>query len=129
MSVEIDPGAATMPRSYALPRGPRVCLRPSRSRDLEAVRALATRAGLATEDLALARLVRPDPHRRLVLCATPAAGSAETVLGVGVIELGGSAATIPSLLLVDTHVTGGLHGVLADALIDGARALAGSQVA
>ena len=127
MSVDIDHGALT-PQSYALARGPLVRLRLVRLRDLDSIRSLAAKAGLVCEELELARLVRCDLRRRLVLCATAIVDSAEAVLGVGMIELGRSA-TMPSMLLVDAELTDGLHAVLADALVGRARELAGATVA
>ena len=116
------------PELHALRRGPRVHIRPVRLRDLDSLRILAAKAGLVCEELELARLARSDSRSRLVLCATAPVGASEAVLGVGVIELGRSA-TMPSLLLVDTELTDGLHRVLADALLSRARELAGTQVA
>ncbi len=127
MSVDID-RRALVPHSFALPRGPRVTLRPVRLRDLDALRELAAKAGLYCDELELARLVRSDPAVRLVLCATATIDSDETVLGVGVIELALSA-TMPSLLLVDAGLTDGLQALLADALVARAREIAAPHVA
>ena len=127
MSVDID-HRALVPHTFALPRGPRVTLRLVRSRDLDALRELALKGGLYCDELELARLVRSDPADRLVLCATATVDSAEALLGVGVIELGNSA-TMPSLLLVDAELTGGLQSLLAGALVERARELAALHVA
>lgn len=117
---------SAVPDVCALPDGTRLTLRRVRLRDLESLRALAARAGIVCEELELARLVRSDPGQRLVLCATALDGDA--VLGIGVIELGRSA-TMPSLVLVDPTAGEGLGRVIADALVDRARALGGSIVA
>jgi hypothetical protein len=131
MSVDLTrrhAGAATGTDSYTLDRGPRVRLRPVRTGDLESLRTLAAKGGVYCEDLELARLIRSDPNTRMVLCATPVSGPSDAVLGIGVIELGHSV-TMPSLVLVDAELTEGLGGLIADALIERARAYAAAQVA
>jgi len=96
-------------RSYVLRRGPRVCLRLVRARDLDGVRRLFERQGLAPSQLELARLTRADPRRRLVICASALIGSAETVVGIGAIDLGDGGARAaeaePERVLVDEHAT------------------------
>ena len=128
MFADVSPGQATA-QTHALPRGPRVSLRRVCIRDLDGIRDLAERQGVLTEELELARLVRADPQSWLVVCATAHVGATETVLGLGMIEIGDSAATVPSLLLVDAQATEGLAALLAGALVGHARTLAGSQVA
>jgi hypothetical protein len=103
--------------------GKRVTMRRVRLRDLDALRSIAARAGIVCEEFELARLVRSDPGDRLVLCATTVRDGGETVLGVGVIELSTSA-TMPSLILVDPVYGRPLAALLADGLIDRARAVA-----
>jgi hypothetical protein len=110
-------------RAPTLADGQRVAMRRVRLRDLDALRAIAARAGIVCEEFELARLVRSDPGERLVLCATTVHDGAEAVLGVGVIELSGSS-TMPSLILVDPAYGRPLAGLLAEALIDRARAVA-----
>ncbi|HEY3775122.1 MAG TPA: hypothetical protein VGL69_19105 [Solirubrobacteraceae bacterium] len=107
----------------AIADGKRVTMRRVRLRDLDALRSIAARAGIVCEEFELARLVRSDPGDRLVLCATAVSDGAELVLGVGVIELSGSA-TMPSLILVDPTVGRPLAVLLVEALIDRARAVA-----
>jgi hypothetical protein len=114
-----DPAAAR----HVLAGGAVVTLRPVRPRDLDAVGSLAARNGIMCEELELARLVRSDPGRRLVLCAGAAVDGVETVVGIGVIELG-RWSTMPSMVLVDPSVGAGLSRLVADALIDHARELA-----
>jgi hypothetical protein len=119
-----DPGAL-LARTYELPRGPRVCLRLARVRDLVSVRQLLLRQGVEPDELELARLMRADPRRRLVICATALIDSAETVVGIGAIELDGAGPQPrPSLVLVDDLATDGLAQLLSDALVGRARALA-----
>jgi hypothetical protein len=123
-----DPGAL-LARSYALPRGPRVCLRLARVRDLPSVRALLRRQGIEPDELELARLMRSDPRRRLVICATALIDSAETVVGIGAIELDGESDLLPSRLLVDDQITDGLAPLLCEALVGRARALVRARAA
>jgi hypothetical protein len=123
MIVGFDPGAL-LARSYVLPRGPRVCLRLARSRDLAGLRQLFERQEAEADELELIRLTRADPRRRLVICATALVGGSETVVGVGAIQLGGGeTGDQPELVLVDEPLTEGLGELLSDALVGRARAL------
>ncbi len=124
-----DPGAL-LARSYPLARGPRVCLRLVRTRDRSGLRRLFERQGLTVDELELVRLTRPDPRRRLVICATALVGSAETLLGVGAIDLGPGAIELghghhaePDLVIVDERATDGLDELLSEALVGRAQAL------
>ncbi len=128
MDEGFDPGAL-LARFYALPRGPRVCLRLPRGRDLAGLRALFEGQELSLDEVELARLVRFDPRRRIVICATALVGSAETVLGVGAIELDGATEPEPALLVVDDSATEGLERLLWDALVGRAVALARPRAA
>jgi hypothetical protein len=123
--VSFDPGAL-LGRHYVLRDGTRVCLRLPRARDHEGVRRLCERHGLEPDQLELARLLSFDPRRRLVICATALLGSAETVLGVGAIDLEPDAD--PLLLVVDERVDG-VGPLLADALLGRADALLRARVA
>jgi hypothetical protein len=118
----LDHQTATV-HAPTLDDGTRVAMRRVRLRDLDALRSIAARAGIVCEEFELARLVRSDPSDRLVLCATVLSDGAEAVLGVGVIELSGTA-TMPSLILVDPTFGRSLAALLAEALIDRARAVA-----
>jgi hypothetical protein len=123
-----DPGAL-LARSYSLPRGPRVCLRLARVRDLRNLSQLLDRQGVVMDEIGLARLVHFDPRERLVICATALIGSAETVVGVGAIELTGERLSEPSLVVVDDAITDGLDELVSDALVGRARALVGTRAA
>jgi hypothetical protein len=123
-----DPGAL-LARYYDLPRGPRVCLRLARVGDVPGLMDLFARQGMPQDGLELARVVRSDPRRRLVICATALIGSVPTVLGVGAVSLGPGGSDEPDLLVVDEGVTDGLAELLAAALRGRARALVGAQAA
>ena len=113
-----------MTRSHVLVRGPRARLRLVRPGDRAAIRGLLGRIGAPGPELEAARLVRTDPRRRLVIVATGLVGSAETVLGVGEIELDGDLRDPRPRAYVDDALTGGLDELLADALVGRARARA-----
>jgi hypothetical protein len=100
-----------------------VCLRLARTRDLPGIRELFTSHGLAPHELELARLVRADPRRQIVICATALVNSAETIVGVGAIDLDGAPGREPALLLADDRITDGLEELLTDALMGRAQAL------
>ena len=64
-----------------------------------------------------------------MICATALIGSAETVVGIGAIDLGDgegarAAEAEPERVLVDEHATDGLHELLSEALVGRAQALA-----
>jgi hypothetical protein len=127
MAADFDPGAL-MARWYALPGGLRVCLRIPRVRDRERIRRLVQAHGPASTELELARLGHFDPRRQLVICAAALLGSAETVVGVGVIDLRGGGADEPSMIVVD-ELAQGLEPLLRDALVGRARALGRARAA
>jgi hypothetical protein len=114
------PGAL-LARYHPLPRGPRVCLRLVRRRDLAAITDLYARQGRAVHQLALARLVSFDLLNMVVLCATALVDSRDTVLGVGAIEL--DRPTEPTLVIVDEVQTDGLDELLQAALVAHATAV------
>src|SRR5205085_10206314 len=97
--------------SYALPTGLRLTLRVARPSDAGGIQRLLGDLGI---ELDLLELVRFDPRRRVVVCATSLIGSTETVLGVGAIELDGAA---PDLLIVDEWQAEGLAELLQGALL------------
>ena len=81
----------------------RVRLRMARSSDIVPIRALVARTPAARE-LELTQLVQFDPRRRCVICATALIDSAETLVGVGAIDIDGDATAEPDTLLVaDEH--------------------------
>ena len=118
MPLNQDPGAL-LSRSYELPSGPRVRLRLARRTDLPGIGALLAQRGVAATDLELERLVRFDPRRRIVICAMAPIRGAETVVGVGAIDL--ESAAEPETIVVDERLTDGLGTLLADALVQRAR--------
>jgi hypothetical protein len=119
--VESQTPGALLARYHPLPRGPRVCLRIARRRDLAAIADLYARQGMPVHQLSLARLVSFDLLTMLVLCATALIDSRETVLGVGAIEL--ARPSHPTLVVVDEQRTGGLDELLAGALAAHATAI------
>lgn len=129
MTPSFDPGAL-LARYYQLPRGPRVCLRLVRVRDLAGIEDLLHRQGLTVTGLELARLLRSHPRERVVICATALIGSAETIVGVGVVELDDKAlAQEPTWVVADQQATEGLEELLHEALVGRARALARTRAA
>jgi hypothetical protein len=119
MIESLDTGAL-LSRTYQLPAGPRGRLRYARRSDLPGLRALLEQRGIEPTELELARLVRYDPRRRAVICATAPIGGTELIVGVGAIELEEKAP--PETLVVDESLTDGLADLLAAALVGRARA-------
>src|SRR5436305_891581 len=105
MPLSRDPGAL-LSRSYELPSGPRVRLRLARPSDLPGIRTLLAARGLPATEIGLERLVRYEPRRRVVLCATAPLDGTEVMVGIGAIHLAPDAE--PDVLVVDEHVTEGL---------------------
>ena len=107
-----------------------MCLRLARVRDLAGIEDLLHREGLTVTGLELARLLRSRPRERVVICATALIGSAETIVGVGVFELGNNAvAQEPTWVVADQKATEGLEKLLHEALVGRARALARTRAA
>ncbi len=111
--------------SSGLPRGLRVRLRLARGRDAPAIRNLLNAQGTSLDELELARLVRFDPRRRFVACATALIESREEIVGIGAIGLGEDASTEPDLLVVDESRASGLEELLRGALVS--RAIASAE--
>jgi hypothetical protein len=120
-----DPGAL-LSHVYALPRGPRVRLRLVQRLDEPEIRALLGQLGTEPEDLEVGRLVRFDPRRRVVICATALIDGTEKLVGIGSIEVGQCE---PDKLVVDQVLTDGLDELLVAALNGRARALARARAA
>jgi hypothetical protein len=116
------PGADTSPlrRTFPLAGGPRVRLRLARRSDSERVRALLAGRGVDASELEVLQLLTYDPARRFVLCAFAPLDGAETLVGIGAIELAPGAD--PDTLVVDEDLTDGLPAVLGGVLIERARA-------
>jgi hypothetical protein len=115
MADDLDTGAL-LARTYELPNRQRVRLRLARRSDLPALGALLAQRGIEPSALELERLVRYDPRRRLVLCATAPIDGTEAVVGVGAIELGAPDPE-PDTIVVDERVTRGLPELLNAALV------------
>jgi hypothetical protein len=123
MADEFEPGAL-LGRTFPLPRGPRVRLRLARVSDLPAIEALLERKGIAADELTLARLVRVDPRKRLVICASALTGFGEELVGIGAIDVDLEPRVEPAAVVVDERLTDGLDALLASALLGRARTLA-----
>ena len=98
-----------------------MCLRLARRRDLAGIAHLYARRGIPVHQLSLARLVSFDLLSQLVLCATALIDSADTVVGVGAIEL--DRPTEPTLVVVDEAETDGLAELVSGALVAHATAV------
>jgi hypothetical protein len=119
MTESLDTGAL-LSRTYELPTGPRVRLRYARRSDLPGLRALLRQRGVEPTELEVTRLVRYDPQRRAVICATAPINGTELIVGVGAIALEEEA--LPETLVVDEALTDGLVELLGAALVGRARA-------
>lgn len=131
MARDFDPGAL-LGRSYPLAEGLRVTLRMAHSSDARAIRRLlARRSGGEAGPIELARLVRFDPRRQLVLCATALIDGGERLVGVGSIALerNGAEPPQPELVAVDPEVAPSVASLLAGALIGRVQALSRDRAA
>lgn len=126
MSRDLDPGAL-LARYYTLPGGSRVRLRLVRPRDAAGIRELFADCGRTLDELELAQLVSCDIARRRVLVATTLMGASETLVAVGVVELGAEAAE-PTVLAREA-LGDGLPELLRGALIGHAATLARARAA
>ena len=82
-------------------------------RDGLAIRAFLADQGLGIDELELARLLRFDPRRRAVICASALVDGREVVTGLGAIDLD---AKSPDLVLVGDEHTEDLGELLTAAL-------------
>lgn len=114
-------------RVYLLRDGTRVRMRLVQRRDEQAIRRLLAQHGNEPEDFEVMRLVRCDPRRRAVICATALIGGAETLIGLGAIDRGPDAE--PDVLVVDDRAGDGLEALLDAALRGRAYALARARAA
>jgi predicted N-acetyltransferase YhbS len=105
-----------------------VRLRLARLRDRPAIEALLRREGREPDELDLVRVLRAHPRRQLAITATALIGSAETVVGFGAIDLDRPGIGVETLV-TDRVVTGGLDGLLSDALVGRAEALRRTRAA
>lgn len=116
-----DPGAL-LAASYALAGGTRVRLRLAASSDAEGIRQLGRAGGDPSPELVAARLIRADPRRYAVVCASALIDGVERLIGVGMIDLHGPGLA-PERLLLAQDAPAGLRGLLSGALVGRARAL------
>lgn len=108
-------------RFHTLRSGIRVRLRLARSSDVFGLRELLERTGSA-DRLEAVTLIRFDPRRRIVICASMLIDARETIVGVGAVDLVPGGPLAPSTLVVDERVPG-LRELLADVLEARASAL------
>lgn len=80
--------AALFARGHRLPAGLLLRLRLARPGDELLLAELLAEIGVQAGELDLARLVRFDPRRRLVVCATVLIDSTESAVGFGTITSG-----------------------------------------
>jgi hypothetical protein len=101
--------------SFVLGDGFRVRLRMARSSDLMPIRALLERRR-GGDRVELEPLVQFDPRRRCVICATALIDSAETLVGVGSIDLDEQGDSTPDVVLVDEQHASATSELLVEAL-------------
>ena len=113
-------------RSHVLARGPRVRLRLAQTRDVPAIHALLRAHGSERDPLEILRLIRIDPRRSIVICASGLVDNVETLLGVAAMD---TEAGAPDLVCVDGELTEGLTELLHEALRSRAMAIAARRAA
>lgn len=125
-----DPGAL-LGASYQLPDGARVRLRMVAPSDRPRILGLLEASGLSGHELAAGRLLRFDPRRQAVVCATMLIDGAEAMVGLGAIDLDrdGRKPSHPDPLVIHPAAPAGLQDLLAGALVGRARALARGRAA
>jgi hypothetical protein len=121
--------SALLGESYPLRDGFRVRLRMARSSDAAPIRALLDRVDFGAGELELARLVQFDPRHRWVICAAALIDGAETLVGVGAIQLDVERPTEPETLVVTGEHAADIAELLAGALIDRAAHAAQARAA
>jgi hypothetical protein len=124
MAVSFLPGAL-LGHAYELNDGMAVRLRLARASDVQALRDLLERD---SRPLSAAELLRFDPQREYVLCATALLDGHETLLGIGSIGLDDEA-TEPALLVTDDRAGDGLRRLLSDALVGTATTITRARAA
>jgi hypothetical protein len=102
----------------------------ARSSDAAPIRALLERVDFAAGDLELARLVQFDPRHRYVICAAGLIDGAETLVGVGAIQLDTEERPAePETLVVTGEHAADVAELLTGALIDRAARAAQARAA
>jgi len=101
-------------RRHSLPNGLRVCLRLPHPGEGRRLRELHLRIGREADELDLSRIARFDPHRRVTICATVLAGTAEVLVGYATAEIDRAAPAV----VVDERLAPGLRTLLGQALKD-----------
>jgi hypothetical protein len=103
----------TLDATTSLPDGTRVRLRLPHAADRPELHALHARLGLHADELDVARVLRFDPRRGAVVCATAWTDRGPLVVGYGAIAHGDAH---PEVLVADEARAPGLSEVLGDVL-------------
>jgi hypothetical protein len=103
----------TLDATTSLPDGTRVRLRLPHAADRPGLRALHARVGLHADELDVARVLRFDPRRGAVVCATAWTDRGPLVVGYGAITHGDAH---PEVLVADEARAPGLSELLGDVL-------------
>ena len=104
-------------RTYTLADGVQVRFRLAGPGDLHGVTALVNATGVELDQLELARLLRTDPRRQAMVCATALLDARETVLGFAAAPLiAGALSGESSLVISDQQPGDELRELLVQAL-------------
>ena len=103
----------TLDATTSLPDGTRVRLRLPHAADRSELHALHARLGVEADELDVARVLRFDPRRRAVVCASAWTDRGPVLVGYGAIAHGEAD---PDVLVADEAQAPGLTGLLGDVL-------------
>jgi hypothetical protein len=131
MSEAPQPGNIYLGRTYTLSDGCQVSFRLAGPGDQGAVSTFAASTGEGITELGLARLLRTDPRRQAMVCATTLRAGRETLLGFAAASLGDerAAAGDRSLVIVDPQADSELRALLVQALLGRLRTAAPRRAA
>ena len=102
-------------RIHRLPDGLPVRLRLARAGDQRLLELLLERLGVEASPLEVRRVLRYDPRRRVVVCASALIGKTETLVGLGAVDLTDPDAE-PDTLVFDRRLAPELGTLLRDGL-------------
>lgn len=112
--VSVGDSATLFARAHRLGDGLRVRLRLARPGDQRLLIGLLDRLGFTASEIALLDLVRFEPRRRAVICATALIDGSERMLGFGAIDLDSPQET--ATVIVDTPFEAAVTPLLRQAL-------------